>query len=398
MLRTVKDDIRKNYYDPTFRGADLDALFAGAEIAAATSNGEIFGVIAQAVLDLDDSHTFFLPPVRANRTEYGFQMLAVGERILVSALKPRSDAEAKGLKVGDEVLAVNGYPPRRADLQKLAYVFYTLRPQPRIRLTVRTPRGEERNLDVTAKVKEGALVTDLTGEDIWHLVRAAQDEDRLNHHRYVEVGDEALIWKMPSFEVEEGSIDQMMGKARKRPQLILDLRGNAGGYVRPLEWLIGYLFDRDVKISDLKSRKETKAQTARRLGVKEYLGKLVVLVDSASASAAEVLARVVQLEKRGTVIGDRTAGAVMQSRVYEHELGFDSVVFYAVSVTHADVIMGDGKSLEGTGVTPDELVLPSPEDLAAGRDPVMSRALASLGITLPPEAAGALFPVEWASY
>jgi C-terminal processing protease CtpA/Prc len=329
MLRTVKDDIRKNYYDPTFRGADLDALFAGAEIAAATSNGEIFGVIAQAVLDLDDSHTFFLPPVRANRTEYGFQMLAVGERILVSALKPRSDAEAKGLKVGDEVLAVNGYPPRRADLQQLAYVFYTLR---------------------------------------------------------------------PSFEVEEGSIDQMMGKARKRPQLILDLRGNAGGYVRPLEWLIGYLFDRDVKISDLKSRKETKAQTARRLGVKEYLGKLVVLVDSASASAAEVLARVVQLEKRGTVIGDRTAGAVMQSRVYEHELGFDSVVFYAVSVTHADVIMGDGKSLEGTGVTPDELVLPSPEDLAAGRDPVMSRALASLGITLPPEAAGALFPVEWASY
>jgi len=400
MLRAVKDDIRKYYFDPTFRGVDLDALFRGAEekIARAESNSQIFGVIAQAVMDLNDSHTFFLPPVRVNRTEYGFQMLAVGERILVSAVKPRSDAEAKGLKVGDEVLTVNSFPPTRKDLDKLAYVFYTLRPQPRIQLTVRAPRGEERKLDVTAKVKQGALVTDLTGEDKWRLVRAAEDEGRLNHHRYAELGDDLLIWKMPSFEVSEDSIAEMMGKARKRALLILDLRGNRGGYARPLEWLVGYLFDRDVKISELRARKETRAQMARRRGVKEYTGKLVVLVDSGSGSAAEMLARVVQLEKRGTVIGDRTAGAVMQSRVYEHEEGLDTVIFYAVSVTQAEVIMSDGGRLEGTGVAPDELLLPTAEDMAAGRDPVLSRAVASFGLSLAPEAAGALFPVEWSNY
>jgi C-terminal processing protease CtpA/Prc len=41
---------------------------------------------------------------------------------------------------------------------------------------------------------------------------------------------------------------------------------------------------------------------------------------------------------------------------------------YAVSVSVADLIMPDGKSLEGTGVTPDILMLLSQRGLATGRD------------------------------
>jgi C-terminal processing protease CtpA/Prc len=57
--------------------------------------------------------------------------------------------------------------------------------------------------------------------------------------------------------------------------------------------------------------------------------------------------------------------------------------------------MADGKSLERVGVTPDEVVLPSAEDLAAQRDPALSRAAALVGVQLTSERAGALFPVEW---
>ena len=397
MLRAIKDDLKKNYYDTGFHGMDVESRFSAAEakMKEAASVGQIFGIIAQALIDLNDSHTFFLPPGRANRTEYGWQMQAFGDKVFVSAIKPGSDAEKKGLKTGDQVLSVGGYEPTREDLWKLVYMFYTLRPQPGLRLLLRSPEGEQRQLDVMAKVKQGKLVKDLTGQDINDLVREAEDEDRLNRQRFVEVSDKLLIWKMPNFAVEEGEVDVMMGKARKREALILDLRGNPGGYVKTLEWFAGYFVDKEIKIADLKGRKEMKPQITKPHGDRNFKGKLVVLVDSKSGSAAEIFARVIQLEKRGAVIGDRTAGAVMQSRTFDHQIGMDTVIFYGVSVTNADVIMSDGKSLEGVGVTPDELLLPSAADLAAKRDPVMARAAAAVGFELPPDKAGAMFPVEW---
>jgi C-terminal processing protease CtpA/Prc len=95
------------------------------------------------------------------------------------------------------------------------------------------------------------------------------------------------------------------------------------------------------------------------------------------------------------VIGDRTAGAVMQSRGFHQMLGEGEGVIYGASITNADVIMADGKSLERVGVTPDELLLPTAADLAARRDPVLSRAAATAGFELPPDKAGAMFPIEW---
>jgi carboxyl-terminal processing protease len=186
-----------------------------------------------------------------------------------------------------------------------------------------------------------------------------------------------------------------MDKARKCKALILDLRGNGGGYEETLLRLIGNLFERDVTLGDAIERKGHKVIVAKTRGKDAFKGQLVVLVDSGSGSSAELLARVVQLEKRGTVVGDRSAGAVMRAQHISYTEGQDTVVFYGLSVTVADLIMTDGKSLEKVGVTPDELLLPTPEDLAAQRDPVLSRAAALIGIKLEAERAATLFPVEW---
>ena len=186
----------------------------------------------------------------------------------------------------------------------------------------------------------------------------------------------------------------MIDKVRKYPALIVDLRGNPGGSVETLKNLVGGLIDKEVKIGDRVGRKESKPEVAKA-GRHPFSGKLVVLVDARSASAAELFARVIQLEKRGVVVGDRTSGKVMEAEHYNEKIGVDTVIFYGASVTEWDLVMTDGKSLENNGVTPDEIVLPSAADLAAGRDPVMARAAELLGVKVSPEEGGKFFPYEW---
>jgi C-terminal processing protease CtpA/Prc len=397
VLKVLKGDIEKNYYDPEYRGIDLDALFneAEAKISAAESTSQIFGIIAQTLLNFEDSHTFFLPPERASRIEYGWQMQMIGEECYVVAVKPGSDADQKGLRPGDRILAVDGYEPTRDILWMMHYDYYTVRPRPGMRVSVLSPDGAQREMDILAKVIPGKRSYDLNSNDIWDVIREGQSESRLHRHRFQEHGEDLFIWKMPQFDMTEREVDNRMNNIRKFRTLILDLRGNGGGSVRTLERLAGNFFDRDLVIAELKGRKEMDPQKAKSRGKDIFTGDLIVLVDSESGSAAEMFARIVQLEKRGTVLGDRTAGAVMQSRHYSHSLGAMTVFFYGVSITNADVIMSDGNSLERIGVTPDEAALPSADDLAAGRDPVLARAAELAGVELTAERAGSFFPIEW---
>ena len=71
-------------------------------------------------------------------------------------------------------------------------------------------------------------------------------------------------------------------------------------------------------------------------------------------------------------------------------MGGQVVILYSTSVTDADVIFPDGSRLEKQGVIPDLLLLPTSEDLAAGRDPVLSHAAELLGVKIAPEKAWSL--------
>jgi carboxyl-terminal processing protease len=398
MLKQIREDLERYYYDSTYHGIDLRRHFTEADslVDLAQTNSDMFGVIAQTLLDFDDSHTFFVPPARTRDIEYGWRLAAVGDSVYVAAVQPGSDAERQGVAPGDNVLAINGIRCTRATLWKLEYLFQALRPQTSLRLALVKPDGSEREVDVAARIGKEERVFDLTNEAMRQesIVRSQRYASLMRDQEYA-IDSTALVWKLTAFGAPGQDIDRTIHHARNFPALIIDLRGTPGGRLQVLSDLIGGLFDRDVVIGANHRRDTVEVMKAGHART-PFTGRLLVVIDSRSASASEMLARVVQLERRGTVVGDQSAGAVMGAYGIPHRTGtVQRTIPFGVSVTIEDVRMADGQSLEKRGVVPDEIVRPTAADLAAGRDPVLARAAALVGAKLTPEQAGRISPMVW---
>jgi C-terminal processing protease CtpA/Prc len=399
MLRDARDAVKKNYYDPKYHGVDVDATYQQFDerIKTAPSFNDAMRMVAAFLSSFKDSHLFFEPPSRPYKLDYGFRMQLIGNTAFITRVRPGTDAESK-VHIGDQIVSYNTYSVNRVDFHDLSYTFNTLMPQPKTQLNLRDPDGNTRQVMIDSKMKQGVKTLDLTtGADIETYILRLEDEDHMVRQRWVEMGD-VMIWKVPEFDMEDDEVDHIFSIARKHKALILDLRGNGGGLVLTLERMLGNVFDHDVKVADRIGRKELKPETAKTMGDRAFGGKIIVLVDSGSASASELFARVIQLEKRGVVLGDKSAGAVMEARGYGYSQGVDTIISYGFSVTEADLIMKDGASLEHIGVTPDEIILPTGQDLAAGRDMVMARAVELAGASIEPVQAGKLFPYEWLTF
>jgi carboxyl-terminal processing protease len=400
MLKEAASDVRKYYYDPKLHGLDWDSKVenAKAEIEKATSEEAMILQVAAVLESLQDSHTFFVPPRDPIAQDYGWRYEMVGSRCYVTHVRPKSDAESKGVKPGDQVLSIDNFELTRDGLKKMEYVLDALLPQSSLHLELVDQSGKIRKVDVLAKVRQPKAVMDfgdLTGRDSWRIRLEREDQQHLIRPQYKELGRELMILKLPSFLPTSVDVRHLVDKAREHACLILDLRGNPGGAEPILQGLLGGVFENDVKIADRVMRESTEPVMAKGSHHKAFTGKLIVLVDSRSGSAAELFAHVIQIEKRGLVFGDRTSGSVMEAKHYEHRTGSNPFFLYGTSISSADLIMSDGKSLEHTGVKPDQSMLPTAEDFAIGRDPVMAHAAELAGVSLTPEAAGKLFTFEW---
>ena len=317
----------------------------------------------------------------------------IGDRCLVTLVDPKSDAARQGLKPGDQIVRIEGFKPTRADFWKINYYYNTISLRSGLNVQVVAPGASTaREMNLAAKTK--TLKARMTLEDLIREIDMGSSSGGVVH-RFARVGGTA-VWKMPSFVIDPNQVDQIMrSRIKGSANLILDLRNNGGGYVATLERLAGYFVEKDTEIAKLVARKPMKPQMAKTVDDEGFKGKVIVLIDSGSGSASEIFARFMQLQQRGIVIGEQSAGAVMQSKTIPMQMGVDSVVPYGMSITNADVILSDGVSLEHVGVTPQLVLVPTPADLAAGRDPVLAAAFKLLEQDVTPEAAGKMFPLLW---
>ena len=394
MLREAAADVKKYYYDPKLHGVDWDAKVRQAQenIDKADSMNSAVAEIAALFDSLDDSHTRFLLPPRNYVHRHGFSLRMIGDRCYVTRVHPGSDAEKKGLRPGDQILTVNDLPVTRKTFWKIEYIFQSLRPQPGLRLTLAGENGQRRQIDAMAEVGPSSVIKYRLHQGINQKVQDWNDEYALLEPQYYEKGDELLALRIPAFALSAEHVDQVIGKMRKHRGVVLDLRGNPGGFTETLDRFVGGMFENDLKIYDRVRRDSTKSVSVNGRHHDAFTGRLVVLVDSGSASASELFAGIIQLEKRAFILGDLSSGMVMEATVYRHEISVDSNSFYRAEVTISDLVMTDGKSLEHVGVEPDIIVLPTAQDLASHRDPAMAKAAGLVGVKLTPEEAGAMFP------
>jgi C-terminal processing protease CtpA/Prc len=383
-LSDLHADLKRSFYDRNFLGLNVDSLreVAEKEIRNAKSQQERYRAIDRFVAAFNDSHTFFVAPRRIGLGDYHFRIQFIADKAYVVGVDKESLAESAGVRLGDEVLLFDGKPLTRSTFYRIATEFLGSHPIRPLELKLKDSYNAYTDVTVPIDTME---IYRTTGARFRKMLAMYRDSSKLaTSHLQATVADSILVWRLPQFTHADKGIGKVVDRARKHSIVILDLRGNPGGSIKTLTNLVGYFVDHDVLVGDLHTRVDTEKFIAKPKK-NRFEGRLMILVDSETGSAAEVFARLMQIERRGVVYGDQTAGAVMASYFYQY--GDDA----GASITISDFVLYNGERLEQVGVKPDVPLVLTAAHIASQTDPILSFALLKAGARVAPATAAKIF-------
>ncbi len=341
--------VAERHHDPALGGIDWTAAGRrqGPAAIAAADDESLYRELNAMMEPLKDSHTRAVSPARAaerrsrTRARTGFAMERLEDRWVVNEVLPGSPAETAGIRSGWIVVSRDG-----------------------------RPLGEE--IDFRPAAGEAATWEFLDDQD--RPVRVAPVAKELsNAPRRVE---RMLPGGIPLLRFDEfdGPARRWLSERLKAradaPGVVIDLRRNSGGETFSLGIIIGEFFRQTVDCGVFVTRAGTSSvKSSWQWGSARYDGRLVVLVDRGTASAAEIFAAVLQDHGRATVLGRPTAGAVLASWFYELPDGGQ------LQLSREDYLAPKGRRLEGRGVEPDLSVPRTLADVRTGRDPDLEAAI-----------------------
>ena len=155
--------------------------------------------------------------------------------------------------------------------------------------------------------------------------------------------------------------------------LVLDLRGDGGGYLPEATALTGLFIDHGpvVQLRDTTGRLEVLDDPEP---TPAYTGPLAVLVDRFSASASEIFAGAIQDYHRGVIIGQRTFGKGTVQNLVPLDRWSQKPTSGQLTVTIGKFYRVTGESTQHRGVEPD-VQLPSPIDMKEVGESALDSAL-----------------------
>ncbi len=370
ILNEVSDLVKQNYYDPTLKNLDWKA---GVEVARerirrADHEGEMAAAISGLLVRLNDSHTYFFRP--GPEVVFGFSAKAFGDDVRIYEIMSGGPAEAAGLQRGDKIVAVEDFAANRKVFDDEARYFE--RTNPRLTLKLKIARSGAAPTDFTINGKQRAT----SSKDFVKLSREYyKEQEQRNTEGTVRLESGGVAYlRFPSFMLTPGKEGSLLKKAKEARSLILDLRDDHGGREDTMKEMAGHFLSDPTQLAVAISR-DRQEQIIAKPRDPNLTAPLFILVDSHSASAAEVFARALQMKKRATIVGDGTAGKVNRSDIFGGTGGAVSFVFFGVAITTSKLVMPDGEALEDRGVVPDVRCVPTEEDVRLARDPCLESAL-----------------------
>jgi len=146
------------------------------------------------------------------------------------------------------------------------------------------------------------------------------------------------------------AVDELLRQGARA--MVLDLRGNGGGMLADLDAIAGVFLPSGLTLYyDVSESEEGEIQVS---GVQRFTGPLMVLVDHATASTAEILAAALRDHNRALLIGTQTYGKSSIQALYPLKDGS------LLHVTHAVWLTPARNRLDGVGLSPDSVAEPNP--------------------------------------
>jgi carboxyl-terminal processing protease len=386
IFEDVWETVNKNFYDPNFAGVDWKAVRERyrPQVAAVKDDAAFLALMKKMLKELPVSHLAITPPTAGQKTSISVTTRTIDDQQVVVSIFPLSDARQLGLRPGDAILT----PPENwlGEVGEVAQI------------NIKGCDGQER----AVQLRRGRyLPAKSPSSNVNWFIYEKQPGIRVGYLRVSQFDGDDIA----------AQIDAAMSDLNDTQQLIIDVRDNPGGNTSFIR-LVSYFIPGQSAITALMMRsalermggapaqidlatlpKVTKPYTTAEvykallsnkgaitvysedLGNKVYKGKVAVLINQFTGSAAEGFAGVMKAKTKATLIGQTTAGQLLSAQWMK--VKGDWRLFIPTAAAYGP----DGKPAIDTPTTPNIEAKPTRQDICGNRDPVLMRALTVLNQT-----------------
>lgn len=335
----------------------LDSKFVGA--ASTTAQEKVWGSIQGLASSFGDPYTVFFPPKQAKEFQddiagnfegVGMEIGIKNSQLIVVAPLKGSPAELAGIMTGDAILKIDDTSTSDMTTDKAVSL-------------IRGAKGTKVRLTLLQKGATVPAVKTITRDTI--NIPTLDTTKRT---------DGIFVIRLYSFTAQSPNLFR---EALRQfvlsgdNKLILDLRGNPGGYLDAAWDMASWFLPAGKVVVTEDFGKNNAAQIYRSKGYNIFNNnlKMLILVDNGSASAAEILAGALAEQGVAKLVGIKTFGKGSVQELVP--LTPDT----SLKVTIARWLTPQGHNLSHDGLDPDYPVTVDVKDIQARKDPIMDKAV-----------------------